>query len=333
MSKTTSGGRGLKNLVSASSMAVLAGEQARLVEIALDDIVPNPHQPRQHFDEEGLVELAASIREMGVLQPILVQPAGPDGKYQLVAGERRWRASRRAGKTTIPALVKRIDEVASMEQALVENIQRRDLNAYEEALAYQQLIEDFQLTHEQLGQRLGKNRATISNTLRILQLPASVQTLINDGSLLVSHAKILLKTPDRSRQEQLARAAASEGWSVKMLDEAVSGRPEEPEVDPEPSTPTTSGGSNRTDTPTPPPTLRPAGLLELEQLLETLLSTRVSISMGTTKGKVVIEFADLEDLERIYHQMTTRRGDSRAGRWMTSTLQQRFHHRCGHSCG
>lgn len=310
MSKTTSGGRGLKNLVSASSMAVLAGEQARLVEIALDDIVPNPHQPRQHFDEEGLVELAASIREMGVLQPILVQPAGPDGKYQLVAGERRWRASRRAGKTTIPALVKRIDEVASMEQALVENIQRRDLNAYEEALAYQQLIEDFQLTHEQLGQRLGKNRATISNTLRILQLPASVQTLINDGSLLVSHAKILLKTPDRSRQEQLARAAASEGWSVKMLDEAVSGRPEEPEVDPEPSTPTTSGGSNRTDTPTPPPTLRPAGLLELEQLLETLLSTRVSISMGTTKGKVVIEFADLEDLERIYHQMTTRSGDS-----------------------
>lgn len=312
MSKTSSGGRGLKNLVSASSMAVLAGEQTRLVEIALDDIVPNPHQPRQHFDEEGLVELAASIREMGVLQPVLVQPADENGKYQLVAGERRWRASRRAGKTTIPALVKRIDEVASMEQALVENIQRRDLNAYEEALAYQQLIEDFQLTHEQLGQRLGKNRATISNTLRILQLPASVQTLINDGSLLVSHAKILLKTPDRSLQEALAKSAAAEGWSVKMLDDAVSGRHDEPGAeDPttdEPTPPTTGGRTDPKDPPSPP-ALRPAGLLELEQLLETHLSTRVSISMGTAKGKVVIEFADLEDLERIYHQMTTRSGD------------------------
>ena len=312
MSKTSSGGRGLKNLVSASSMAVLAGEQTRLVEIALDDIVPNPHQPRQHFDEEGLVELAASIREMGVLQPVLVQPADENGKYQLVAGERRWRASRRAGKTTIPALVKRIDEVASMEQALVENIQRRDLNAYEEALAYQQLIEDFQLTHEQLGQRLGKNRATISNTLRILQLPASVQTLINDGSLLVSHAKILLKTPDRSLQEALAKSAAAEGWSVKMLDDAVSGRHDEPGAeDPttdEPTPPTTGGRTDPKDPPSPP-ALRPAGLLELEQLLETHLSTRVSISLGTAKGKVVIEFADLEDLERIYHQMTTRSGD------------------------
>jgi len=294
-------------------MAVLAGEQTRLVEIALDDIIPNPHQPRQHFDEEGLVELAASIREMGVLQPVLVQPADADGKYQLVAGERRWRASRRAGKTTIPALVKRIDEVASMEQALVENIQRRDLNAYEEALAFQQLIEDFKLTHEQLGQRLGKNRATISNTLRILQLPATVQTLINDGSLLVSHAKILLKTPDRSLQESLAKAAASEGWSVKMLDDAVSGRGAEPETD-EPvvgddDQPRNPDERGRTTPPTPP-ALRPAGLLELEQLLETHLSTRVSISMGTAKGKVVIEFADLEDLERIYHQMTTRSGES-----------------------
>jgi ParB family chromosome partitioning protein len=311
MSKTTSGGRGLKNLVSASSMAVLAGEQTRLVEIALDDIVPNPHQPRQHFDEEGLNELAASIREMGVLQPVLVQPAGADGKYQLVAGERRWRASRRAGKTTIPALVKRTDEVASMEQALVENIQRRDLNAYEEALAYQQLIEDFQLTHEQLGQRLGKSRATITNMLRILQLPASVQTLINDGSLLISHAKVLLKTPDRSLQEQLAKAAASDGWSVKMLDDAVSGRSDEPEPDDEPAeAPATKGSTGGSSSSTPSPSLRPAGLLELEELLETLLSTRVNISMGTNKGKVVIEFADLEDLERIYHQMTTRSGDT-----------------------
>jgi ParB family chromosome partitioning protein len=198
-----------------------------------------------------------------------------------------------------------------MEQALVENIQRRDLNAYEEALAYQQLIEDFQLTHEQLGQRLGKSRATITNMLRILQLPASVQTLINDGSLLISHAKVLLKTPDRSLQEQLAKAAASDGWSVKMLDDAVSGRSDEPEPDDEPAeAPATKGSTGGSSSSTPSPSLRPAGLLELEELLETLLSTRVNISMGTNKGKVVIEFADLEDLERIYHQMTTRSGDT-----------------------
>ena len=183
-------------------------------------IRPNPHQPRMHFDEQSLLELSSSIAEMGVLQPILVRPVD-DGGFELVAGERRWRAAQRAGMTTIPAIVRTTDDLRSIEQALVENLHRQDLTPLEEAAAYQQLIEDFQLTHEQLSSRVGKSRSAITNTIRLLGLPPAVQHLLADGQLSAGHARALLGTPDRELQERLARQAVDHGWSVRAIEQAV----------------------------------------------------------------------------------------------------------------
>ena len=190
-----------------------------LAEIPTVDVVPNPHQPRVHFDEDSLGELAASIAQLGVLQPILVRLV--DGKYQLIAGERRWRAARRAGLDSVPAVVRTSDDVSAVEQALVENLHRDDLTPLEEAAAFQQLIEDFELTHDEIARRVGKSRSTITNTLRLLGLPPAVQHLLADGKLTAGHARALLGTPDRALQERLARAAATEGWSVRAVEEAV----------------------------------------------------------------------------------------------------------------
>jgi ParB family chromosome partitioning protein len=268
-----------------------------LIEIPISALEPNPHQPRVHFDEETLADLAASIAEIGVLQPVLVRRVG-EGQYQLIAGERRWRAAKRAGLATVPAIVRLTDDLASMEQALVENLHRQDLTPLEEAAAYQQLIEDFGLTHEALAARVGKSRPSISNALRLLALPAAVQSLIADGRLSAGHAKALLGTPDRAYQEHLARRAVDEGWTVRAVEEAVRQRQ---------GTASPSAAPDAVDpgpAPAPVTRLRPPGLLELEELLSDHLSTRVSVSMGTSRGKVVVEFADLEDLERIYRAMT-----------------------------
>ena len=305
MARLSGLGKGLGALIPADAAASVKGDQPRLEEIPVGSIVPNPNQPRVHFDEESLAELANSIREIGVLQPVLVRPMGDD-QYELIAGERRWRAARRAGLGVIPAVVRPTDDMGSVEKALVENLHRQDLTPLEEAAAYQQLIEDFSLTHDQVANRVGKSRSAVSNTLRLMSLPAGIQALLADGRLSAGHARALLGTPDRSLQEQLARRAVSDGWSVRTLEDAVKfGMPEpDPSSGAAPSsTPAPSGGN---DAPTPaPPRLRAPGLLELEQLLAEHLSTRVGISMGAKKGKVVIEFADLVDLERIYHQMTT----------------------------
>jgi ParB family chromosome partitioning protein len=276
-----------------------------LEELPVGSIVPNPHQPRVHFDEETLTELAASIREIGVLQPVLVRP-GKDGVFELIAGERRWRAARRAGLAVIPAIVRTTDELGSVERALVENLHRQDLTPLEEASAYSQLIEDFSLTHEQVAERVGKSRSAITNTLRLLSLPAAIQHLLADGQLSAGHAKALLGTPDRAFQEQLARRAASEKWSVRMLEDAVRDRGGASQPDRGDDAALTAAkpagdGAGLTGA----TRLRPPGLLELEELLADYLSTRVSVSMAAKRGKVVIEFADLEDLERIYHRMTT----------------------------
>jgi ParB family chromosome partitioning protein len=284
---------------------VVTGDQPRLEELPIGSIVPNPHQPRVHFDEETLTELAASIREIGVLQPVLVRP-GKDGVFELIAGERRWRAARRAGLAVIPAIVRTTDELGSVERALVENLHRQDLTPLEEASAYSQLIEDFSLTHEQVAERVGKSRSAITNTLRLLSLPAAIQHLLADGQLSAGHAKALLGTPDRAFQEQLARRAASEKWSVRMLEDAVRDRggvsqPDRGDDAAPTSTKPAGDGAGLTGA----TRLRPPGLLELEELLADYLSTRVSVSMAAKRGKVVIEFADLEDLERIYHRMTT----------------------------
>jgi ParB family chromosome partitioning protein len=265
------------------------------LDIPIAAIRPNQHQPRTHFDEESLAALTGSIRELGVLQPILVREIG-DQQYELIAGERRWRAARRAGHQSIPALVRTATDVTSVEQALVENLHRQDLNPMEEAAAYQQLIEDFGITHEHLASRVGKSRAAITNTLRLFQLPPSVQRFVIDGQLSAGHARALLGTPDRAFQESLAKRAVTEGLSVRAVEEGVRARNELA-----PRAPSSGVTQNR---------LRPPGILELENLLSQHLDTRVKVDMGPRKGRMVIEFATLEDLERIYRAMTEAESDA-----------------------
>jgi len=286
------------------------GGGAELLEIPTAAVSANPNQPRRHFDEESLVELAASIAEMGVLQPILVRPLDDD-TYELVAGERRWRATQRAGLATIPAIVRSTSDMSSVEQALVENLHRQDLTALEEAAAYQQLLEDFELTHDELAGRVGKSRSAITNSIRLLGLPPTVQSLVADGQLSAGHARALLGTPDRARQEALARDAVDNGWSVRMVEQAVRGDASDdaPSGDVGGDAPdageTSAGGTIDGAGLTPATKLRPPGLLELEELLADHLDTRVSVQLGAKRGKVTVDFADLEDLERIYRQMTS----------------------------
>jgi ParB family chromosome partitioning protein len=270
---------------------------ASLIDVAVDHVEPNRLQPRKHFDEEALTSLAASVRELGVLQPVLVRESD-DGRYELIAGERRWRAAKRAGLVSIPAIVKTTTDTHSLEQALVENLHRQDLNPLEEAAAYQQLIEDFQLTHDELATRMGKSRAAITNTLRLFQLPPSVQRMVADGLLAAGHARALLGTPDRGFQESLARRAVAEGMSVRAVEDAVRVRSSQNEA---------SEDADTNGVGSPPAAtrrLRPPGFRELEELLAELLDTKVAVDMGKNKGRVVIEFADLEDLERIYRRLT-----------------------------
>jgi ParB family chromosome partitioning protein len=291
-------GKGLGALIPADG----GDEDAILRDLPLSSIEANPYQPRKHFGEESLVELAASIREVGVLQPIIVRPLD-EGRFELVAGERRWRAARRAGLTSIPAIVREGDDSTSVEHALIENLHREDLNALEEAAAYQQLIEEFGLTHDDVATRVGKSRSAVSNTLRLLQLPLGVQHLVVTRQLSAGHARAIMGTPDRSDQELLARRAVDEGLSVRAVEELVRAMTAVP-------TDEADDGGEAAERPEPVPgplpraPLRPPGLLELEDLLSTYLDTRVQVAMGGRRGKVTIEFADLEDLERIYRVMT-----------------------------
>jgi ParB family chromosome partitioning protein len=280
-------GRGLGALIPADAPGETSTSALR--DVPTSAVRPNPHQPRQHFDEEALASLAASVRELGVLQPVLVRDVG-DGQFELIAGERRWRAAKRAGLPTIPVLVRTADDMASLEQAVVENLHRQDLNPLEEAAAYQQLIEDFHLTHEQLATRVGKSRVTVTNMLRLFQLPPTIQKFVREGLLSAGHARALLATPDRSLQEALARRALTEGLSVRAIEELVR---ERADGSSEPSPPGTRG-----------PRLRQAGMHELEELLSEHLATRVRVQEGRSGGKVVVEFADLDDLERLYRRMT-----------------------------
>ena len=265
-----------------------------LTELPVSVISTNPNQPRKGFDEEALASLTASVRELGVLQPVLVRPLADDN-YELIAGERRWRAAKRAGLPTVPAIVREVDDTTSLEHALVENLHRADLNALEEAAAYQQLIEDFHLTHDQVAARVGKSRAAVSNTLRLFQLPNAIQKLVADGQLSAGHARALLGTPDRAYQEQLARKAVAESLSVRDVEDAVRARGELAEATAPASAPPTAEPSHR---------LRAPGLLELEELFSQYLDTRVSVTAGPRRGRVVIDFADLEDLERLYRVIT-----------------------------
>lgn len=290
MARRSGLGRGLGALIPTE----IANEgNAALLELPVGLVTTNNFQPRRHFDEEALATLSASIRELGVLQPILVRPLD-EGRYELIAGERRWRAAKRAGLQTIPAIVRLASDVASLEQALVENLHREDLNALEEAAAYQQLIEDFHLTHDEVATRVGKSRSAVSNALRLFQLPPTIQRLVADDQLSAGHARALLATPDRGFQESLAKRAVGEGMSVREVEEAVRRRNELADQ---------LGGSKPSRAPADK-ALRPPGLLELEELLSGYLDTTVKVEMGAKKGRLVIDFATLEDLERIYRAMT-----------------------------
>ena len=242
-----------------------------------------------------------------MLQPILVRPLGDEGDaFELIAGERRWRAARRAGLATIPVLVRSsTTDQGSLEQALVENLHRADLNALEEAAAYQQLIDEFQLTHDDVATRVGKSRASVTNTLRLLQLPAGVQRAIADGEITAGHGRALLGTPDRALQEALAATVVAEGLSVRATEELVRAGGVAEALQPEAEESVDPVGSRRSPEPrrTGPRPLPPPGIVELEDLLSTHLETRVKVDLSAKRGRLMVEFATLEDLERIYRQM------------------------------
>lgn len=269
---------------------------AGLRDIEVSAIDPNPHQPRVHFDEDTLSELSASIRAIGLLQPILVRP-GKGGRYELIAGERRWRAAARAGLTVIPAIIRVTDDVSSVEQALVENLHRQDLTPLEEAAAYKQLLDDFGMTHEHIAKKVGRSRSAITNSVRLLALPAAIQQLLANGRLSAGHAKALLGTPDRAFQEKLARQAADDNLTVRAIEDAVR---DHQRPAPLVSIPGQKGKTGSTSTTPDRPGLRAPGLLELEHLLAEHLGTTVNVTMSGKNGKVIIHFADLDDLERMY---------------------------------
>jgi ParB family chromosome partitioning protein len=310
MARRSGLGKGLGALIPTE---VSSDAPTALREVPISSIRPNALQPRSHFDEESMSSLAASIRELGVLQPVLVRSLGDDG-YELIAGERRWRAARRAGLQTIPVLVRDIaTDVHSLEQALVENLHREDLSPLEEAAAYQQLIDDFDFTHEQVATRVGKSRATITNTLRLLQLPSGVQRALADGAITAGHARALLGSRDRSLQENLVRRIVADGLTVRQVEELVRLAEVEPDPVPTPAaTPldsaggtmgTTNGTTSGATKKMAPRRLPEPGVLELEELLSTHLNTRVTVELHNRRGRVVVEFATLEDLERIYRAM------------------------------
>ncbi len=279
---------------------------ARYALLPIDAITPNARQPRQYFDEDDLAELVHSIREIGVLQPVVVRPVAPAGAgasaaaadhdgqesadatgeapaYELVMGERRWRASRQAGETTIPAIIKDTSDDAMLRDALLENLHRSQLNPLEEAAAYQQLLEDFGCTHEELAGRLGRSRPQISNVVRLLKLPPLVQRRVAAGVLSAGHARALLGLPDAAAMERLAQRIVAEGLSVRSVEEIVA----------------LGGDAERPQRAARRPDERMPELDDLAAFLADRWETRVSIAMGRHKGRLTVEFASVDDLNRI----------------------------------
>src|SRR5688500_3885894 len=285
-------GRGLGALIptAVEDSPLVTPDGARFAELPVEAIAPNPVQPRVHFDEEALAELVDSIREVGLLQPIVVRETGP-GAYELVMGERRLRATKVAGLSTIPAIVRDTGDDVMLRDALLENLHRQQLNPLEEAAAYQQLLDDFGATHEELAARIGRSRPQISNTLRLLHLPAPVQRRVAAGVLSAGHARAILGLPTPEAQEAMATRVVAEGMSVRGVEEAVqlalSDVPEEERA---------PRGRNRRPV--------PQGLVELADRLSDRYETRVKVDMGRSRGKVVIEFATLDDLHRIVDLMS-----------------------------
>ena len=272
-------GRGLNALLGTPD---LEGEQLR--EIDVDRILPNSHQPRKTFEEESLNELADSIREHGLVQPIVVRPL-EDGFFQLIAGERRWRASQRAGLSRVPAVIREAGEHAALELALIENLQREDLNPMEEAQAYERLIADFGMTQEEVARRVGKNRATISNMLRLLKLPPEVQQWLRENRLSTGHAKALLSLNDLDAILDSAKRIIQGNYSVRQAEMLVSRY--------------VNGGGVKDGSAGDPDGLDPnvrAAIHELEQCL----GTKVTLRESGGKGKIEIHFFSFEEMNRLY---------------------------------
>ncbi|MFK0004016.1 ParB/RepB/Spo0J family partition protein [Paenarthrobacter sp. NPDC090522] len=271
---------------SASDVELVEVPGARFAEIPVTDIHPNRKQPRTVFDEEDMAELVHSVREIGVLQPIVVRTSTEKGgePYELVMGERRWRAVQAAGLDTIPAIVRDTTDDDLLRDALLENLHRSQLNPLEEAAAYQQLLEDFGTTHEQLADRIGRSRPQVSNTLRLLKLPPLVQRRVAANVLSAGHARALLSLPDAAAMERLAQKIVAEGMSVRATEEAVA-------LYQDPTTPPKNS--------IPKPNARHERLDYLASSLSDRLDTNVKITLGARKGRVSIEFASVEDLNRI----------------------------------
>lgn len=252
--------------------------------IGVDQVSPNPDQPRRNFDDAALEGLAASIREVGVLQPVIVAEVA-DG-FVLVAGERRWRAARMAGLTEIPAVIRDANETGTLSEALIENVQREDLTALEEAAGYQQLLDDYGMTHEDVGSRVGKSRGAVTNALRLLTLPPAVQGMLERRELAAGAARALAGLEDEAYAVYIAERAVDQGWSVRQVEDAV---------------------RNRLGNATAPLTRtraeRPGPVVELETRLAEHLDAPVKIDYGTRGGKVVVRFKDLDALESIYRRM------------------------------
>lgn len=263
-----------------------SGEVAGAVyrEVPTDSITSNPRQPRQVFDEEALAELEHSIRTFGLMQPIVVRQLPEGGQYELVMGERRLRAAQQAELDTIPAIVRQTADEAMLRDALLENIHRVQLNPLEEAAAYQQLLDEFSVTHEELAGRIGRSRPVITNTIRLLRLPLPVQRRVAAGVLSAGHARALMALEDPDRQEELATRVVAEGMSVRATEEAATIKNTEA-----PAKPTSS----------PRKPMQAPGLQELAERLSDTFDTRVKVDLGRRKGRIVFEFGSIDDLERI----------------------------------
>lgn len=273
-------GRGLDALLGGDAAPTTADHEGELRTLSVDALQPGKYQPRQTMDPERLEELASSIKAQGLVQPVVVRAIGP-GRYELIAGERRWRAAQKAGLSEIPALVKVVADQAVVAMALVENIQREDLSPLEEAQALARLIEEFELTHQQAADAVGRSRAAVSNLLRLLELPAEIKRLLNERKLDMGHARALATLPEK-RAVALAREAAQKKWSVRELEEAVR---------------RLDASSNG---PVKKPAVRDPNIAALERELAEKLAARVSVAHTRTgRGKVVIHYHSLDELEGI----------------------------------
>jgi ParB family transcriptional regulator, chromosome partitioning protein len=277
----------LRERVNGENLSPVAG--AHFAELPLDSITPNPRQPREVFDEDALAELVTSIKEVGLLQPVVVRQVGPE-RYELIMGERRWRACRDAGLERIPAIVRATEDDKLLLDALLENLHRAQLNPLEEAAAYDQLLKDFNCTHDELADRIGRSRPQVSNTLRLLRLSPEVQRRVAAGVLSAGHARALLSVADSEEQDLLARRIVAEGLSVRAVEEIV--------------TLQGSGAKSTSRARGPRAGRRISPALDgLAGRLSDRFETRVKVDLGQKKGKIVVEFASIEDLDRILGQL------------------------------